>query len=88
MTKIKPFKALIYNQEKIKDISRVVCPPYDMISPQKQQYYHEANPYNFIHILLGKDIPEEDKYERAGNYFRIGKKIKYLSRIRAGHIFL
>ncbi len=29
MTKIKPFKAVIYNQEKIKCLSQVVCPPYD-----------------------------------------------------------
>lgn len=74
MTNIKPFRALIYNQEKIKDISCVACPPYDVISPQKQEYYHEVSPYNLIHILLGKDIPQEDKYERAANYFREWQK--------------
>jgi uncharacterized protein (DUF1015 family) len=70
MAKIRPFRAVIYNQEKIKDVSRVVCPPYDIISSSMQQYYHELSPYNLIHILLGKDIPGEDKYRRARDYFR------------------
>lgn len=70
MTEIKPFRAITYNQEKFQDLSRVVCPPYDIISPSQQQYYHELNPYNFIHILLGKDTPGVDKYSRAGQVFR------------------
>ncbi|MBU4472969.1 MAG: DUF1015 domain-containing protein [Candidatus Omnitrophica bacterium] len=70
MTRIKPFRAIVYNQEKIKDLTRVVCPPYDIISPLSQQYYHNLNPYNFIHILLGKDITGENKYRRAANYFK------------------
>jgi uncharacterized protein (DUF1015 family) len=70
MAKIKPFRAVIYNQQKIKNIASVVCPPYDVISSQQQQHYHDSNPYNFIHILLGKDIPGQDKYRRAENYFR------------------
>ena len=70
MTKIKPFKAVVYNQEKIKDLSSVVCPPYDVISPAGQQHFHEKSPYNFIHILLGKDMPGENKYQCAGNYFK------------------
>jgi len=70
MTKIKPFKAVIYNQDKIKDVSNVVCPPYDIISQGAQEHYHERSPYNLIHILLGRDNPGEDKYKRAGNYFR------------------
>jgi uncharacterized protein (DUF1015 family) len=70
VTKIKPFRAVIYNKEKVKDLAKVVCPPYDIISVQRQQYYHDLNEYNLIHILLGKDIPGEDKYLRAGNYFR------------------
>jgi len=70
MAKIKPFKAVIYNKEKLKDLSCVVCPPYDVISPQDQERYHLLSPYNLIHILLGKDIPGEDKYQRAEKYFK------------------
>lgn len=70
MPKIKPFRAFIYNQDKIKDLSSVVCPPYDVISKVKQDYYHALNPYNFIRILLGKDITGEDKYIRAAKLFK------------------
>lgn len=70
--------AITYNQEKIKDISSVMCPPYDIISPQKQQQYHDINPCNFIYILLGKDISGEDKYHRAENYFNDWRKHEIL----------
>ena len=70
MTKIKPFKAFIYNRDKIKDLSAVVCPPYDIISPEDQRYYHERNQYNLIHILLGNDVEGQDKYQRSADYFR------------------
>jgi len=74
MTKIKPFRALVYNQNKIKDLSLVVCPPYDIISSSQQEYYHDRSKYNLIRILLGKDIPGEDKYRRSAGYFKDWQK--------------
>jgi uncharacterized protein (DUF1015 family) len=68
MAKISPFKAVTYNQEKLKDLSAVVCPPYDIISAEKQLYYHNVSPYNLIRLELGKDIAGEDKYQRAAGY--------------------
>lgn len=70
MTKIKAFKAVVYNPEKISDFKQVVCPPYDVISPQFQNTLHERSLCNFIHILLAKDSPSDNKYQRAGNIFR------------------
>jgi uncharacterized protein (DUF1015 family) len=70
MAKIKPFRAIVYNQEKIKDLSVVVCPPYDVISPSRQRYFHELHPNNLIHILLAEDVPGEDKYRLAAGYFK------------------
>ncbi|MGD0335930.1 MAG: DUF1015 domain-containing protein [Candidatus Omnitrophota bacterium] len=70
MAEIKPFKAAIYNQEKVKDLSKVICPPYDIISPAQQERFHEKDPHNFICLLLGKDIPGEDKYVRAAQYLK------------------
>ena len=57
MTEIRPFKAVRYNSEKIKNISKVVCPPYDVISKEQQDAYYKSSEYNFIRILLGKDKP-------------------------------
>jgi uncharacterized protein (DUF1015 family) len=70
MTQIKPFRALIYNQEKIKDISLVVCPPYDVISLAKQQYYHDLDAHNLIHVIFGKEVAGENKYLRSAKLFR------------------
>lgn len=70
MIRVAPFKAVIYNQDKVKELAKVVCPPYDIISPARQEYYHQLHPQNFIHILLGKDIPGEDKYQRAAADFK------------------
>ncbi|MFH1201273.1 MAG: DUF1015 domain-containing protein [Candidatus Omnitrophota bacterium] len=73
MTKISPFKALLYNQEKVNDLSKVVCPPYDIISKTDQDRYYARHPFNLIRLILGKDLPQdnkaENKYTRAEKLF-------------------
>lgn len=73
MSSIKPFAAVHYNPEKINDFSKVVCPPYDVISVEQQNEYHNVSPYNFIHIMLGKDKENDtktnNKYTRAKTIF-------------------
>ncbi|MDD5669434.1 MAG: DUF1015 domain-containing protein [Candidatus Omnitrophica bacterium] len=78
MTKIKPIKAVLYNKEEIPDLSSVICPPYDVISSARQDYFHQLDPYNFIHIILGKETPGEDKYRNAGLLFNEWLKKKIL----------
>ncbi|MCX5669086.1 MAG: DUF1015 domain-containing protein [Candidatus Omnitrophica bacterium] len=69
MSKTKAFKAVVYNAKIIGDFNQVVCPPYDVISSQAQDMLHERSMHNFIHILLAKDSPLDDKYHRAGAIF-------------------
>jgi len=69
MTKIKAFKAITYNQEKIGDYNKVICPPYDVISPKQQDKLAERSEFNLVHVLLAKESPDGDKYLRAGNIF-------------------
>ena len=87
MARIEPFRAVIYNPGEIRSLSSVVCPPYDIISPSQQQYYHNLHPYNFIHILLGRDIPGEDKYHRAAQLFKDWQKDKILVPDRSPAIY-
>lgn len=87
MPEIKPFNAVIYNQEKFKDFSGLVCPPYDVISPKEQDYYHNLNPYNFIHILLRKDIPGENKYQSAGNTLKEWLKGKIFIQVQSPAVY-
>lgn len=69
MAIIKPFQAVFFNKDKV-ELSKVVCPPYDVISPVRQQHYHAIDEHNFIHILLRKDEPGQNKYKRAAEIFR------------------
>lgn len=70
MAQIEPFRGVIYNQQKFKDLSAVVCPPYDVISPAMQQRYYQLNPHNLIRLILRNDTAGEDKYRAAGDCFR------------------
>jgi uncharacterized protein (DUF1015 family) len=78
MACIKPFKAYTYNPEKIKSYADVVCPPYDVISNEAQESYHNRDPHNLIHVLLARDKQGEDKYLRAQTYFQEWLKEKIL----------
>jgi uncharacterized protein (DUF1015 family) len=69
MAEIRPFRALHYNPEKIKDLSAVITQPYDKISPDMQSRYYAASPYNLVRLIKGKatrgDSPQDNVYTRA-----------------------
>ncbi|MFP4107916.1 MAG: solute carrier family 23 protein, partial [Desulfonatronovibrio sp.] len=52
--RIAPFRALRYNPERISFISRVVAPPYDVITPSQAEDLHQQDPHNVIRLILGK----------------------------------
>ncbi len=62
----------MYNQEKFKDLAKLVCPPYDIISPAESNYYHDISPYNFVHLELGKKVPGEINTDGQKIILRIG----------------
>ncbi|MFH1478630.1 MAG: DUF1015 domain-containing protein [Candidatus Omnitrophota bacterium] len=72
MANIAPFKGVRYNTEKIKDLSKVVAPPYDVISRDEQRKLHGSEEHNIIRVLLGEDLPgdddKENKYTRAAGF--------------------
>jgi uncharacterized protein (DUF1015 family) len=69
MAEISPFRGVRYNQSLVGDLEDVACPPYDVISPQREQELYAASPYNFIRIEQGRqtpqDTPADNKYTRA-----------------------
>ncbi len=69
MADVQPFRGLRYNLERIGDLSLVISPPYDVISPDEQLLYYRKSPYNIIRLELGEeranDIPENNRYTRA-----------------------
>lgn len=59
----KPFKGIVYNNEKIVDIAACVCPPYDVISDVRS--YYKRNDFNAIRLELPQSLPSMDKYSAA-----------------------
>lgn len=74
MPKIRPFNAVRYNQDKIKDLSKVVAPPYDVISPREQNELYKKDANNIVRIILGKirktDSAGDNRYTRAAFSFK------------------
>ena len=82
MATILPFKGLRYNPEKIKDISKVITPPYDVISEKERDDYYQLHPDNIIRLILSKDLPGDDqsnnKYTRSAESFYTWRKEEIL----------
>lgn len=74
MVQIRPFKGLLYNKDKIKNVNSVVAPPYDVILPQEQTELYNRSPYNIVRLILGKTSPKDNhsnnRYTRAANFLK------------------
>jgi uncharacterized protein (DUF1015 family) len=62
MIRIAPFRGVFYNQKKIRDLSKVIAPPYDVVSKEEQEKLYKKSPYNFIRLDLSQ---EPDSYPAA-----------------------
>lgn len=58
MTDVRAFRALRYDPARV-DLSRVIAPPYDVISPEGRALYHDRDPHNAVHLDLTRDPAEE-----------------------------
>ena len=86
MVEIKPFTGITYNPQQIKEIEKVIAPPYDVINPAQQEMFYQRDPHNIIRLILGKegtgpkdseslrtprrDSGQDNKYTRAAETFR------------------
>src|SRR5918995_3474433 len=55
MVRIAPFRGVFYNQKKIRDLAKVVTPPYDVISPEEQEKLYRKSPYNFVRLDFNQE---------------------------------
>ena len=73
MATVRPFQGIFYDPHRV-DLSRVVAPPYDVISPADQRRYYQQDPHNVVRLIAGEvhaaDTPEDNKYTRAAGFFR------------------
>jgi uncharacterized protein (DUF1015 family) len=66
---VRPFRGTHYNPSLVKDLAKVICPPYDIITPQMQQELYRRSESNFVRIEFGRELPQDkatgNRYTRA-----------------------
>jgi len=69
VAEIRPFRGVHYNQLLINDLSAVICPPYDITTPQLQQELYQRSEYNFVRLEFSRELPQDgvtdNKYTRS-----------------------
>ena len=72
MAEVAPFNGIRYDQSVVGDLSKVVSPPYDIISREDRVYYHQSHPNNFVRLILGEEFDGDDasnnRFTRAKQY--------------------
>ncbi len=68
MATLKPFQALRYAPA-AGDLSALLAPPYDVITPTEQEALYAASPHNVVRLILGRQHPTDtdadNRYTRA-----------------------
>ena len=80
MAAFRPFRGFMYDPGVVGDLATVVCPPYDLITPELQESLKNQSRYNVVHLEAGEGLdwnaPAPDHYsdtaERFDNWVRRG----------------
>jgi uncharacterized protein (DUF1015 family) len=90
MAIITPFRAWRYNPDLV-SIQQAVTQPYDKITPEMQESYYQASPYNLVRIILGQHLPADDAtdnvYTRAAQAFQNWRQAGVLRRDSAPSLY-
>lgn len=74
MADISPFRGVRYNLEAAGDPSRLISPPYDVISPEQRVKLHLASEHNFVRLVLGEERPSDNaadsRFTRAAAFLQ------------------
>ncbi len=95
MIEIKPHHWLMYNKDKIKNLHRVVSPPYDVISNALRIKLHQKHPNNVIRLILGNphDLPsaiinDPDRYKKLKRTLNLWIKTSTLKQLHVPSFIL
>lgn len=71
---ILPFCGTIYNPEQFPNLSDVIAPPYDVISPEERRFFLSRSRFNCARLILGDekrgDYFEDEFYEGTRNLMK------------------
>src|SRR5579875_1939726 len=59
MTDLRAFRALRYGRDHDSDLSRVIAPPYDVITPDEQQQLYAQDAHNVVRLELPRAEPTD-----------------------------
>jgi len=92
MARIRPFKGILYNPHIVGDLSKVVTPPYDVISETMQDGYYNLHHNNAIRLILGKIKPSDNKsnnrYTRAKGFLEDWLKSSVLTQDKRDSLYI
>ncbi len=80
MAEIRPFRGVRYNEALVTDLATVICPPYDIITPQMARELYRRSEYNFVRLEYGHQVPAgadtSDRHAHSlatlNEWFRLG----------------
>lgn len=71
MPDIIPFRMVHYSDKHSGELSKLISPPYDIISPAEQEAFYQVNELNVVRLVLGKqyadDSESNNRYTRAAS---------------------
>ncbi|HEX7950029.1 MAG TPA: DUF1015 domain-containing protein [Candidatus Limnocylindrales bacterium] len=74
MATVRPFRALRYSTEVVRDLGAVVAPPYDVISSEQRRLLVARDPRNVVRLDLPAvepgDADDDERYRRAARLLR------------------
>ncbi len=73
MADIQSFCALRYDLSHVGNLSDVVAPPYDVITPEMQKQLYARHPSNIVRVILNRQEPGDEEgaiYQRAAGFVR------------------
>jgi len=69
MAEVRALNGIRYSPRFVNELADVICPPYDIISPQLQGELYGYSPYNFVRVEYGQesaaDSSSDNRYTRA-----------------------
>lgn len=74
MPDLQAFRGLRYDLGHVGSLSDVICPPYDVISPELQEQLYKMHPANVVRLEWNREEPGDDaasnRYTRAAKFLR------------------
>ncbi len=92
MAEIRPFRGVRYNQKLVGDLASVICPPYDVITPQMEEELYHRSEYNFVRVEHSRQLPQDtttdNRYTRSAATLEQWLKLGVLNIDEAPAIYL